>query len=168
MAVFDCHWSPTCDRGLHLKLCSTLKISWSHSNFKTVFMNVSSICNATGNNLLFQSICFFCEFTLIYRYIILYINQSARRLLFEIEYRPRLSCICGINQTIYTNHTEIRENGINGLTIFDCHVGTFIHFEIYRKGHCRTETVVLSTISSGITFLRAIRYCMFLACYFML
>ena len=27
-----------------------------------------------------------------------------------------------------------------------CHVGIFIHFEIYRKGHCRTERVVLSTI----------------------
>ena len=43
MVVFDCHLSPTCDRGLHLNICSTLKISWSHSNFKTVFMNVSSI-----------------------------------------------------------------------------------------------------------------------------
>lgn len=51
-----------------------------------------------------------------------------------------------INQTIYTNHTEIRENGINGLITFDCHVKIFINFEIYRKGHCRTERVVLSTI----------------------
>ena len=43
MAVFDCQLSPTCDRGLYLNLFSTLKISWSHSNFKTIFMNVSSI-----------------------------------------------------------------------------------------------------------------------------
>ena len=59
---------------------------------------------------------------------------------------PIISCICRISQTIYTNHTEIRENGINGLITFDCHVKIFINFEIYRKGHCRTERVVLSTI----------------------
>jgi len=48
---------------------------------------------------------------------------------------PIISCICRISQTIYTNHTEIRENGINGLITFDCHVEIFINFEIYRKGH---------------------------------
>ena len=59
---------------------------------------------------------------------------------------PITSCICRISQTIYTNHTEIRENGMNGVITFACHVGIFIHFEIYRKGHCRTETVVLSIL----------------------
>ena len=59
---------------------------------------------------------------------------------------PIISCICRINETIYTNHTEIRENGMNWVITFDCHVGIFIHFEIYRKGNCRIERVVLSTI----------------------